>query len=279
MIELKNVGYQYKKGVNVLQGITLNFYPGKIYGILGKNGVGKSTLLKIICGLLQPEGECRVEEFIPFDRNALFLEKVTFIPETPVVPALSIEELGRITAPFYSTFDFDFFRKTLFEFEVPVAQSLQNLSLGQQKKALIALGLACKTDYLLMDEPTNGLDIPSKSTFRKLIAAQLEEDRTILISTHQVRDLENLIDSVVIIDNEGMLLNQSVNEIEKQLAFKVLAPGDRPLFVESSVRGNWGVIPRIDSDDLAEGNIDMELLFNAVNENKEQIKELFKNVR
>lgn len=276
MIELKNVGYQYKKGTHVLSGITLNLYPGSIYGILGKNGVGKSTLLKIICGLLYPEGECKIDGYVPFERKALFLEKVSFIPENPAAPDLSIDKLAAVTAPFYPTFDHAFFESVLAEFEIPRSQSLRSLSLGQHKKAIIALALACKTPYLLMDEPTNGLDIPSKSIFRRIIASQVDEQRTILISTHQVRDLENLIDSVVILDKEGVLLNRSIAEIESQLTFRPLLPNDRPLFAETSIRGSWGVVPRLDPHDDTESNVDLELLFNAVSENKEKLTEIFK---
>lgn len=276
MIELKEIGYRYKRGHNVLDGITMTFKPGHIYGLLGKNGVGKSTLLKIISGLLRPEGVCKVNGRIPFDRQQAFLEEVVFIPETPYVADMSIGKLVAITAPFYKNFDYELLERMLTEFEVPRDSSLQQMSLGQQKKALIVLAIACNTPFLLMDEPINGLDIPSKSIFRRVIASIADENRTILISTHQVRDLENLIDSVVILETDGVLLDTNLPEIEERLSFRELLPGEMALYTEKTVRGVRGVI-EIDRTDLEpeSGNVDLELLFNAVSSNKERIRALF----
>lgn len=277
MIRLKDLGYSYNRNNDVLRNITMNFEKGRIYGILGKNGVGKSTLLKIISGLLNPEGECRVDQFNPFDRKAEFLEQITFVPEVPYVEDLKVREVAKLIEPFYPDFDFLKLDELLEEFEIPVDNSLRKMSLGQQKKAVIALALANNTPYLLMDEPTNGLDIPSKAIFRRIMASHLTEGRMILISTHQVRDLENLIDSVVILDNHGCLLDRSIFDIEDKLAFRTLRPEDVPLYVEASLRGNKGVMIREKDDKEEGGNVDLELLFNAVIDKKEEIKQLFKN--
>ena len=277
MIRLKDLGYSYKKDCDVLRNVTLDFEEGHIYGILGKNGEGKSTLLKILSGLLNPEGDCEIDEFTPFDKNAAFLQKVTFVPETPYVEDMSAMKIAKLIAPFYPEFDFNLLENLLTEFEVPKESSLRKMSLGQQKKAVIALSLANNTPYLFMDEPTNGLDIPSKAVFRRVIAACLTEGKTILISTHQVRDLENLIDSVVILDNHGCILNRTIFEIEDKLAFRTLRTGDEPLYRETSLKGDRGIVVKDEKDDDINGYVDLELLFNAVVEQKEEINELFKN--
>ncbi len=277
MIRLKDLGYSYKKDCDVLRNVTLDFEEGHIYGILGKNGEGKSTLLKILSGLLNPEGDCEIDEFTPFDKNAAFLQKVTFVPETPYVEDMSAMKIAKLIAPFYPEFDFNLLENLLTEFEVPKESSLRKMSLGQQKKAVIALSIANNTPYLFMDEPTNGLDIPSKAVFRRVIAACLTEGKTILISTHQVRDLENLIDSVVILDNHGCILNRTIFEIEDKLAFRTLRTGDEPLYRETSLKGDRGIVVKDEKDDDINGYVDLELLFNAVVEQKEEINELFKN--
>lgn len=272
MIQLKEIGYSYKRGQQTLNGISMNLFPGNIYGILGKNGVGKSTLLKIICGLLEPKGACTVNDYIPFNRQSGFLSQICFIPETPYVAEMKISEVASITAPFYDSFKYDILERCLNEFEVPGDKPLTQLSLGQQKKALISLALACDTPILIMDEPTNGLDIPSKSIFRKLIAESIDDEKLILISTHQVRDLENLINSVVIMENEGVILDSHLNAIEDSLYFGNISDCEKVLYRENSVRGEWGV----SINDTGEpSNVDLELLFNAVSSNKEKIKELF----
>ena len=276
MIRLKDLSYSYKKDCDVLRNVTLDFEEGHIYGVLGKNGVGKSTLLKIMSGLLEPKGECKIDEFNPFDKNAAFLQKVTFVPETPYVEDMSAITIAKLIAPFYSDFDFNLLEELLTEFEVPKDSSLRKMSLGQQKKAVIALSLANNTPYLFMDEPTNGLDIPSKAVFRRVIAAFLTEGRTIIISTHQVRDLETLIDAVVILDNHGFILNRSIFEIEDKLVFRTIRNGDEPLYREPSLKGERVIVVRDENEDYENSNVDLELLFNAVVEQKEEINELFK---
>ncbi len=274
MIQLKEIGYAYKRNHQTIKDINLELHPGNIYGLLGKNGVGKSTLLKIICGLIEPQGTCLVDGYTPFDRKTDFLEKITLIPETPVLPDLQINELAKITKPFYATFDDRILEKCLNEFEVPVNNRLTKMSLGQQKKAIISLALACNTEILIMDEPTNGLDIPSKSIFRKLIAEIIDDNKLILISTHQVKDLENLISSVVILENEGVILATSINRIEDKLYFGDLDRMSDPiLYKECSIRGEWGV--SINKTETPT-NVDLEMLFNAAVQNKELMKDIFK---
>ena len=155
--------------------------------------------------------------------------------------------------------------------------SVRKMELGQQKKAVIALALANHTPYIFMDEPTNVLDIPSKAVFRRVIASCLTDGRTIIISTHQVRDLETLIDSLVILDNHGCILNRSIFEIEDKLVFRTIRNGDQPLYREPSLKGERVIVVRDENEDDENGNIDLELLFNAVVEQKEEINELFKN--
>ncbi len=216
MIKASNLTYGYIQVQPVLKQISLEMPAGHIYGLLGRNGVGKSTFLKVLSGALLGQGEYSVGAYDPRNREAAFQESIRLVPENEALYNNTIIELARVTRPLYPTFSDEILNRALNEFKVPQDQKLTTMSLGQQKKALISLSLACNTPYLFMDEPTNGMDIPSKSTFRKLVASMLDENRTIIISTHQVDDLEGLMDSVTIMENDGVLLSDTLENIGEQ---------------------------------------------------------------
>lgn len=213
MIKTSNLTYGYIQVQPVLKQISLEMPAGHIYGLLGRNGVGKSTFLKVLSGALLGQGEYSVGGYDPRNREAAFQESIRLVPENEALYNNTIIELAQVTKPLYPTFSDEILNRALEEFKVPQEQKLTTMSLGQQKKALIALSLACNTPFLFMDEPTNGMDIPSKSTFRKLVASMLDENRTIIISTHQVDDLEGLMDSVTIMENDGVLLSDTLENI------------------------------------------------------------------
>jgi len=273
MIELNDLRYGYYRHQPVLRGISLSLPEGHIYGLLGKNGVGKSTLLKILCGSLIGEGEYTVAGYDPRRQHPAMLEKIRLVPEAEAILPVAVEDLARVTAPFYPTWNQNIFESALNEFQVPRNKQLTTLSLGQQKKALISLSLACNTPYLLMDEPTNGLDIPSKSIFRRLVAGLCDEGKTVIISTHQVDDIDSLIDGIVILENEGVLLNASIDEVSGRLAFRHAGEGDEVLYTEGSPVGPWSVVVR--RPDEPETSVNMKMLFNAVISHKDRIRTLF----
>jgi ABC-2 type transport system ATP-binding protein len=261
MIQTQQLSFGYSAGRDVLKDINLTLRPGHIYGLLGKNGVGKSTLLKILTGVLFGRGVCTIDNEVPARRTPEFLRSIRLVHENEAIPALDLRTLRGMTAPFYPTFDDALFDRAIAEFEVPDRQRLNTLSLGQQKKAIISLALACNTPYLFMDEPTNGMDIPSKAAFRRLVAPLLNAERTIVISTHQVDDLETLMDSVVILEQSGVLLNDTLANLGRRFAFGVAGEGDTALYSEPTLRGVMSVMPNRTGE---EQPVDMKLLFNAV---------------
>lgn len=216
MIKITNLHYGYNNLTEVLSNINLTLPEGHIYGLLGRNGVGKSTLLKLLSGTLLGKGDYTIDGLDPRERTAELQEKTRLVPENEAIYQCNILDLAKVTANLYPNFDRDILSKAIKEFEVPTSTPLTRMSLGQQKKALIALSLACGTPYLFMDEPTNGMDIPSKSIFRRLVASMADEKKTIIISTHQVDDLESLIDYVIILAPNGVLLCASLEEIYEQ---------------------------------------------------------------
>ncbi|MBR1789298.1 MAG: ATP-binding cassette domain-containing protein [Bacteroidaceae bacterium] len=216
MIEVKNVTFGYTPYQQVLKDFSLNFRDGGVYGLLGKNGTGKSTLLYLITGLLRPrQGAVWVDGNESTRRNPDMLSDLFIVPEEYDLPPISLQNYVKAIRPFYPRFSQELLEQCLREFEMPMDINLGALSMGQKKKVYICIALAANTRYLLLDEPTNGLDILSKSLFRKVVVTGMAEDKTIIISTHQVHDVERLLDHVVIIDHNRVLLDQRLEESDE----------------------------------------------------------------
>ncbi|MEJ7740080.1 MAG: ABC transporter ATP-binding protein [Chitinophagaceae bacterium] len=276
MIKIENLSFGYHRKKLLYKNLSLSLPSGSIYGLLGKNGAGKSTLLKNLIGLLFPtEGNIIINEFIPKKRLPSFLETIYLIPEEVYVPSLTINRYRDLFTPFYPNFDNEQFDYYLKELDVKNEGKLNTFSFGQQKKFIIAFALACNTKVLLLDEPTNGLDIPSKTKFRKLIASVMHADRLFFISTHQVRDLENLIDKIIIVDNGQLLLYASIADVNDRLCFKTvkeLPQNIKILYSEESLKGISIIHENIGEEDT---RVNLEQLFNAVTEKPEVAKAIF----
>lgn len=276
MIQTNHLSYGYTRNRTTLKDINLRLEDGHIYGLLGKNGVGKSTLLKLFSGALLGKGEYTVDGLDPRQRPAELLEKIRIVPENEAILNTTILQLAEVTKQFYPNFDEKLLHSALDEFEVPTDQRLTQLSLGQQKKSLIALSLACNTPYLFMDEPTNGMDIPSKATFRRIVASALADEekaqKTVIISTHQVDDLESLIDAIIIMQNEGVLLSATLQEIGQRLCFGIADEGDEVLYSEPTLHGEMSVMLNRTGEEMP---VDVKLLFTAVVKNPKRFKEIF----
>lgn len=261
MITLKELSFSYSRKKEVLDRINLEVGSGHICGLLGKNGEGKTTLLNLLSGQIFPDqGSCLVLEEIPSERNARFLQQIFLLPEEISIPEVTAIEYIKMYAPFYPTFRDDICKACVESFEINLSDRLSKMSQGQRKKVAITLALAAHTPLLLMDEPTNGLDIPSKATFRRLVASLIDDNQTVIISTHQVRDLESLIDTVLILDQRQILLNKTLNEIGEKLYFGPLLPEEKALYSEPTPQGTIGVTAREDKEETA---VSLELLFNA----------------
>lgn len=275
MITINNLSFKYGKK-EVLNDISMKLEAGKIYGLLGENGVGKTTLLKIISGLQKPwNGNCTVLGENPFDRTPSFLSRIYYLPEDLefIQNDYSIRYFAKMNAPFYPEFDNDKFDTILKEFDVDGDKKLNKLSHGQTKKAAIAFAIATNAELLLMDEPSNGLDIPSKTLFRRIIVQYVSENTCTLISTHQVRDLENLIDPIIILDNKAVLMNASLEKISEKLYFGLFptVPANA-LYSEPAPGGYIGVM---ENEDMIESKVNIEALFNATMQHKSRIQQLF----
>jgi ABC-2 type transport system ATP-binding protein len=277
MITIENLSFAYKKRP-VFHNLNLQFRPGHVYGLLGKNGTGKSSLLRNIAGLLRPKsGSIQVNGCTPFERLPVFLQDIFLVPEEFHLPDIRINDFVMHYAPFYARFDKEKFNNYISVFETPADSTLQNMSYGQKKKVLISFALATGARLLLMDEPTNGLDIISKSQFRKILAEALHEDRCVIISTHQVKDLENLIDRITIMDEGEILFDQDIETITRRLSFRFAydhAETETALYSESLLKGNLIVAP---NEDGHESKLDLELLYKAIVTSGDKITKLFQS--
>jgi ABC-2 type transport system ATP-binding protein len=273
MIKLSNLNFGYSKKSLLFKDLNLELEVGHIYGLLGKNGAGKSTLLKNMAGLVFPtSGQCSVNGYNAAERRPAFLRELFFIPEEVYLPSLTARGFVDSSGQFYPKFDHTGFFEMLTEFDVPADKMLSKLSFGQQKKVMIAFGLATNTSLLIMDEPTNGLDIPSKVQFRKIIAAALTDNRCIIISTHQVRDLDSLIDTVVVIHDQEIVLNKSLEEISDRILFSTAAHANKGgiLYQETS---DFGINTISINNAENYSKVDMELLFNAITNKSKAVTE------
>ena len=273
MIKIGNIDFSYGN-VPCLEKISLNLEEGKIYGLLGENGVGKTTLLTLLCGLKKVQsGSIDVDGFSPYDREPDFLASQFYLPDEVSPVNAKAESFAVNSGQFWPGFSIDKFNEIMKVFEMDTEQKMNAMSAGQLKKTWISFALACSTKYLFLDEPTNGLDIPSKAQFRKAIMSFTREASTIVISTHQVKDLENIIDPIIILDKRDVLLNASVQEITDKFYFDygtTLNPAS--LYTEQLPGGFIQVYPNAAGE---ESKINIEALFNTVHKNKETVKAIF----
>lgn len=277
MIKALNLSFSYgKKKPQVFENLSFSLDEGYVYGLLGKNGTGKSTLLYLLSGLLFPQhGQVLYKETDVRLRRPSTLQDLFLVPEEFALPNMSFRQYVKLNAPFYPRFSKELLHNCLCDFEMNEDIHLGELSMGQKKKAFLCFALAANTSLLLMDEPSNGLDIPSKSQFRKVIASSMSDDKTMLISTHQVRDIDCLLDHLLILDERQIILNESVNSICDKLYFTEQAIGtetDAVLYAQPSVQGHSVILPNTEG---RESNLNLELLFNATLAEKEKIQSLF----
>ena len=273
MIKIKKLGFSYGDNV-VLKDISMELEEGRIYGLLGENGVGKTTLLTLLAGLKDVcEGSIEVDGQTPFDRKPSFLSNIYYLPDEVPAPRRKAIDYASDHGQYWSKFSIDKFSEIMTVFDNNQDQRMDQMSYGQLKKTFISFALACNTKYLFMDEPTNGLDIPSKAQFRKAVSKYTSDDSTLLISTHQARDLEAIIDPIIILDRRDVLMNASLDEIAQKLYFDYTTDADPSALYSEMIPG--GSIQVLINKEGGESKVNIEALFNAVLLHKGMIKEMF----
>jgi len=279
MIEVENLSFSYgRRKAKVLDGFSMTLDKGSVYGLLGKNGTGKSTLLYLMAGLLRPQsGKVLYKGVDVTLRYPLTLQDMFLVPEEFALPDVSLKQYVKLNAPFYPRFSDELLKTCLRDFDMNEDIHLGELSMGQKKKAFMCFALATNTSLLMMDEPSNGLDIPSKSQFRKVIASGMTDDKAVIISTHQVRDIDSLLDHVLIMDGSELLLNESVVSICEKLYFLEQGMNELTndaLYVQPSVQGNSVILP---NESCEESKMNLEVLFNAMLAERVKMQNVFKS--
>jgi len=279
MIKVENLSFSYgRRKAKVLDGFSMTLDKGSVYGLLGKNGTGKSTLLYLMAGLLCPQsGKVLYKGVDVTLRYPLTLQDMFLVPEEFALPDVSLKQYVKLNAPFYPRFSDELLKTCLRDFDMNEDIHLGELSMGQKKKAFMCFALATNTSLLMMDEPSNGLDIPSKSQFRKVIASGMTDDKAVIISTHQVRDIDSLLDHVLIMDGSELLLNESVVSICEKLYFLeqgMNEPTNDALYVQPSVQGNSVILP---NESCEESKMNLEVLFNAMLAERVKMQNVFKS--
>lgn len=266
MLNLEHVSFSYSRNTRVINDFTMNIGSGTVCGLLGKNGAGKSTLIYLICGLLKPQsGRIEFEGYNPEDRKPGFLQDIFLVPEEFSLPNVRLEDYIKVNAPFYPNFNVDQMEHYLDIFDLHPAIHLGKLSLGQKKKAFMSFAMACNTTLLLLDEPTNGLDITSKRNFRRAVAECMTDEKSIVISTHQVYDVDKILDHVIITDRKGVLLNASLNDITDRIAFSFTTDRERAekALIYLDVPGGYNIAETV-SPETGETAVNLETLFELI---------------
>lgn len=276
MVRMQSVSFHYGKKRPLFEGLDLSLEPDTIYGLLGKNGAGKTTLLKLMCGLLYSDsGEIDVLGYDPVLRRPEMLAEVALVPEEFATPTVTVEEYRSLYSPLYPRFDGRAFASYVGEFELDASAKLSEMSYGQKKKVLLAFALATNTRLLILDEPTNGLDIPSKGQLRRLLAGAASPERIILVSTHQVRDIEGLIDPIVVLDEGTIVFNHDMETVSSRLVAELQSEQPDPTQVLFSERTMGGYAVVRENTDDERSHVDVELLFNAIINRPVDINRIF----
>ena len=277
MLKVNDCTFSYSRRKEpVLKNFSLEIAEGGVYGLLGSNGAGKSTLLYLIAGLLNPDsGDVTLNGINTRLRRPETVSEIFIVPEEFDFPSLTLEKFVELNKPFYPRFSYDEMLENLAIFELTPNLNVSKLSMGQKKKVALSFAMATNTRVLILDEPTNGLDIPGKAAFRRYISRAVSDERIFIISTHQVRDVAQLLDQVLIVDNRQVLFDHSIAEIQSRLKF--VETLDRnlinsALYASNSLGGSALVLPNLDGNDT---EINLELLFEFAHDDPQGLNAIF----
>lgn len=270
MLQMNHIRFAYPRRGPLFDDLDFSVTPGGIVGLLGKNGAGKTTLLKIGTGLLFAQnGRAELFGSPAPQRHPDALGRVSYVPEQFDVPPVPLREYVAYQSVYYPRFDTGLMERYLQRFEIAGNDKLTELSFGQQKKVLLSFALASLAELVVLDEPTNGLDIPSKQVFRQLVAEAADDERAVIISTHQVRDVEALIDPIVVLDGGRVVFQADLATIQENLEMRRFtsesdALGAGALAVDTRLGTSVALVPRdgAGGESLGDG-MDVELLFQA----------------
>ena len=229
-------------GREILHGLDFDIPPGRIYGLIGHNGAGKTTTLNAMLGLTSYEGTVRVLGEDPYRHRPRLMKDVAFISDVASLPRfLKVRELFRLLTDIHPKFSVDKAITFLDGTEVKLGAVIGNLSKGMLAQLHLAVVMAIDARLLVLDEPTLGLDITYRKRFyRRLVEDYMNADRTLLITTHQVDEIESMFTDIMFIKDGALILHSPMEDVEKRYAQLVAAPdkidaarGLKPVFAET----------------------------------------------
>jgi ABC-2 type transport system ATP-binding protein len=211
LLKITNVSKSYGSK-KVLKDIDLTIPRGKIIGLLGKNGTGKSTLIKLINDLLTPDSG---EILINGEKIGVSSKKIiSFLPErTYLDKSMTVEKVIKYFEDFYDNFDADKAKKLLKDLDLDINQKLSKMSKGMQEKVQLVLVMSRKADLYILDEPLGGVDPATRDYILDTILSNFNEGASVIISTHLIADIERILDEVIFIDKGKIVLHSSSDEL------------------------------------------------------------------
>jgi len=275
MIKVENLTFGYNKNNPIINGLNLSICNG-IHLLLGENGIGKTTLLHLLCGLCYPDKGTILYDDNADLRNPKNMINILFLPEEQRAENDSIVSFAKRHAIFYPTFNKELFHNNLKELNIDENYPMNKMSTGQRKKALLAYTLSLSTPFMLLDEPTSDLDITSKSTVQKMLIENISDDQTVIISTHSANDFQTLYDSLIFFLNKNDIFQNTIDDISQKILFvSETMPHKDALYYERGLNGCTSII---ENKNDRENTINIEMLFRAL-ANNENIRNILKNKR
>ena len=228
MLELTNVTKTFG-AFKALDNLTMTVPKGAVYGLVGPNGAGKSTAIRHITGIYRPDSGTVTLEGLPIYENPQIKETIGYIPDDVFFfPSATMEEMRKFYKGMYPKFDDDLYSRLFDAFQLPKKGQIRRFSKGMQKQAAFHLTLSCRPEILILDEPVDGLDPVMRRQVMSLILSDVaEHGTTVLISSHNLRELEDVCDHVGIMDHGKMLLERSLADMQGSTV-KVQIVGDVP---------------------------------------------------
>jgi len=204
-------------GCQALKSIDLQVPRGTVFALLGENGAGKTTLIRVLTGFLQPTaGKCQVMGLDPSHEALEIRQRIGYVSDAPALyDWMTVAEIGWFASSFYSDGYWDCYRDLIAGYDVPEQRKIQQLSKGQRAKVALALALAHDPELLILDEPTSGLDPLVRREFLESLVDRVAIGRTVLLSSHQIAEVERVADHVAILQQGQVLLTESLQGLRE----------------------------------------------------------------